>query len=473
MKLQGKHILIVGLGESGLAMARWLHRQGAHISIADSRQHPPAYQQLRAEIPGLRIHCGAFQAEPFAAAELVALSPGVDPCSLPATGQPVISEIDLFAWGIAEFAPHSKVIGITGSNGKTTVTALTAYLLNHASADKSLSAVACGNISPSALSALMQALDQGHMPEVWVLELSSFQLESTRYWRADAATLLNISEDHLDRHQGQLATYAAAKARIFALPPGLTGQDTAPEQAGVMVLNRDDPHSLAAGAGYAGRRVLRFGSGKASGPEDYGIAEAAIWRGQQRLIGLAELPLHGLHNACNIQAALALCAAIGVGAEYLLPALQSFKGLPHRLELVATRRAVDYFDDSKGTNVGATLAAIQGLHRPVAIILGGEGKGQDFTPLRAALAQHGRAVALIGRDAKLIAEAIAGCGVEQRLCRDMRESVDWLSSKAEAGDAVLLSPACASFDMYQNYVQRAQAFIEAVNQLQPDSKEAA
>lgn len=456
MNLQGKPVLVVGLGESGLAMARWLHRQGARVRVADSRETPPNVAALQNAAPGAELVCGPFRPETFAGVDFIALSPGV-PKATPAIAEaqaPLISEIDLFAWGIAQYLPESKVVAITGSNGKTTTTALTAHLLNSAG----LHAVACGNISPSVLDALMAELDTPSSPLtprssplIWVLELSSFQLETTHDLKPAGATVLNISEDHLDRYDGSLANYAAAKARIFK------------GNKATMILNRDDDYSLSMGR--CGRNLVTFGLSRPGRAGDYGYADQALWLGNQRLIGLNELGLTGLHNAANAMAALALCASVGVPAAQVLPGLRQFKGLPHRVEFVLRHREVDYFDDSKGTNVGATLAAIEGLQRKVAIVLGGDGKGQDFSPLLPALQQHGRAVALIGRDAELIAQALAPCKLPMARCADMDAAVDFLAAQAQAGDCVLLSPACASLDMYRNYAHRADAFIQAARRI--------
>ncbi len=454
MELKGKHILVVGLGESGLAMAKWLQRQGARLRVADSRAAPPNVDALRAAAPGAELVAGPFADAPFAGVDLIALSPGV-PKATPQVAQaavPVVSEIELFAAGVRQFAPASKIVAITGSNGKTTTTALTAHLLNSAG----VPAVACGNISPSALDALMDALDAAPsgkpLPAVWVVELSSFQLETTAHLNAAAATLLNVSEDHLDRYDGSLANYAAAKARIF-------------KGKGVMVLNRDDDWSMAGGR--CGRAMVTFGLDAPVRPVDYGLRAGALCRGPEALVALTGLQLAGLHNAANALAALALCEAVGVAPQRLVDGLKSFRGLPHRVETVAEIGGVLYVDDSKGTNVGATLAAIEGLGRKVAIVLGGEGKGQDFSPLCAALNKHGRAAALIGRDAPAIEAAIAGAGIPLQRCADMAAAVGWLAGQARAGDCVLLSPACASLDMYRNYAERAAAFVAAVKGLHP------
>ena len=413
--------------------------------------------------PDAELFAGGFPDAAFAGVDLLAISPGVPAqthavAAAVAGGLPLISEIELFAWGVRKYAPHAKIIAITGSNGKTTTTALTAHLLSAAG----VPAVACGNISPSALDALMQALADGALPEVWVLELSSFQLETTRSLNAVAATVLNISEDHLDRY-ADMAAYAAAKARIF------TGCRT-------MVVNRDDACVAAwAGEQWAPPHRISFGLDRPSRAGDYGIADGWIVRGETRLAALADLPLTGLHNAANIMAALALGEAFdeenGILPQRLLAGLATFSGLPHRVEKVAEIGGVAYFDDSKGTNVGATQAALQGLGRKVAIILGGEGKDQDFSLLRPALTAHARAVALIGRDARLIAEAVGEVGVPVHFCADLPQATRWCAAQTQPGDAVLLSPACASFDMFRNYAHRAEVFVAAVHALQRELKD--
>ncbi|PKO34161.1 MAG: UDP-N-acetylmuramoyl-L-alanine--D-glutamate ligase [Betaproteobacteria bacterium HGW-Betaproteobacteria-7] len=448
MDLAGKRAVVVGLGESGLAMAKWLHRQGARVRVADSRANPPNRDALEQLAPGAELLAGPFAATTFANADLVALSPGVAKGTpeIAALAVPVISEIELFAAGVREQVPGSKIIAITGSNGKTTTTALTAHLLNGAG----IPAVACGNISPSALDALMDALDSGTLPQVWVVELSSFQLETTHQLLADAATLLNVSEDHLDRYEGSLASYAAAKGRVF-------------QGKGVMVLNRADDWSMANGR--CGRLMITFGLDKAPRGIDYGFVDGTLCKGNTPLVTVDRLRISGLHNAANALAALALCDAIGIDPERLIGPLENFTGLPHRVETVAEIGGVLYVDDSKGTNVGATLAAIEGMGRPVAIVLGGDGKGQDFSPLKPAVQKHGRAVALIGRDAAAIGMALEGSGVPTCIVGDMPAAVRWLAAQARAGDCVLLSPACASLDMYRNYAHRAQAFIDAVREL--------
>lgn len=454
MNLLGRNVLVVGLGESGLAMAKWLARHDAVVRVADSRSQPPNEKALRTFLPEARLYAGPFDDAALTGIELLALSPGV-PVQEPlvqqavSRGVPVVSEIELFAWGVRQITPQAKIIAITGSNGKTTTTALVGALCSAAGRRASVA----GNIGPSALDALMAAIDANELPEIWVLELSSFQLETTHSLKASAATLLNVSEDHLDRYSG-MDDYVAAKERIF-------------KGRGVMVLNRDDDRCLAAGR--CGRRMVSFGLNAAPRPIDYGFVDGWLVRGNDRLIALGDLKLAGLHNATNAMAALALCEAVGIDPHSVLPALAGFSGLAHRVDFIAEINGVSFFDDSKGTNVGATLAAVQGMGRKVAVILGGEGKGQDFMPLRSALAQHARAVALIGRDAGLIATAVEGCGVPVKHCADMAEAVRWSATQAAQGDAVLLSPACASFDMFRNYAHRAEVFIKVVRGLESEA----
>jgi UDP-N-acetylmuramoylalanine--D-glutamate ligase len=454
MELQGKSTLVVGLGESGLAMVRWLARQGARLRVADTRQAPPQVDLLRAIVPNAPLFAGPLQREALAGVDLIALSPGV-PLAEPligeamADGVPVVSEIEIFACALRQLSPAARLIAITGSNGKTTTTALTGALCRAAGR---ATAVA-GNIGPAALTALLAAVECASMPDTWVLELSSFQLETTYSLDADAATVLNLSEDHLDRYSG-MASYAASKARIF-------------QGRGAAVLNRDDPLSLAAVP--PGRATVTFGFGPPPRPADYGVDEGWIVRGSDRLIATADLRLAGRHNVANAMAALALCEAVGIDPRLPLPALAAFGGLAHRLEWVTEIKGVAYYDDSKGTNVGATLAAVEGLGRPVAIILGGDGKGQDFSPLRGAIARHARTVALIGRDAGAIAAILHGCQVPLRHCADMAEAVRWCTSQARPGDAVLLSPACASMDMYRDYAHRASVFVDAVRSIEREA----
>jgi len=454
MKLRDIHVLILGLGESGLAAARWCHRQGARLRVADTRAAPPGLDAIR-RLAGVDFSSGEFTKSLLDGIDLVVISPGLSPglmIALHARAQniPVIGEIELFALALRELAPLTPVLGITGTNGKTTTTALTGHLLAQC---RKRVAVA-GNISPAALDALTDWQDRGALPDVWVLELSSFQLETTFTLDCAAAAMLNLSDDHLDRYI-DLTDYAAAKARIF-------------RGSGAQVLNRDDAWSR--GMAIAGRRILSFGLDAPGETADFGLRmrNGSEWlvQGETFLLPLADLPLAGRHNAANAMAALALCAAIGFDAEALVPALKSFRGLPHRVEKIAEIGGVAYYDDSKGTNVGATVAALVGLDRKSVVILGGDGKGQDFTPLRAAVAAHAHGVVLIGRDAPKIRAALSGCGVPLVDAADMETAVRLAAQRARPGDAVLLSPACASFDMFRDYVHRAEAFAAAVRTLE-------
>lgn len=450
--LADKKVLVLGLGETGLSLVRWLTAQGARVQAADSREQAPAMEALRRQFPQLEISCGAFRDEIFSGVDMVAISPGVplsEPCVMRAIarGIPVVGDVELFAASLPQ-KNRPKIIAITGSNGKTTVTSMVAHLCRAAGKD----AVAAGNISPAVLDA---ALQRGTaQPEIWVLELSSFQLESTFSLNADAATMLNISEDHLDRY-ASMDDYAAAKARIF-------------NGAAVQVLNRDDGCSM--NMVHAKCKTFTFGLNKPTTENDFGITRAAeeIWlvQGTQRLLKASELQVTGLHNIANALAALALCRALELPMQPLLDALHSFKGLPHRVERVAEIKGVIYYDDSKGTNVGATVAALQGLGRKAVLIAGGEGKGQDFLPLKQAVVQHARAVVLIGRDAPLIAKTLNDSGINVMCAKNMDEAVQQAAKLAQSGDAVLLSPACASFDMFRNYVHRAEIFVAAVQALQ-------
>lgn len=452
MKLAGKHVLVLGLGESGLAMAQWLDRQGACVRVADSRSEPPFAAELRRTVPRVELVTGTFGPALLDGIDLLGLSPGLALDEPPvvaarARGIEVFGEIELFARALADLGlrPRCRVAAISGTNGKTTTTALVGEMCRAAGR---VTAVA-GNISPAALAALMTCLDAGKLPDVWVLELSSFQLETTASLNADAALVLNVSEDHLDRYAG-LEEYAAAKARIFA-------------GDGIQVLNRQDGRVMAMAR--AGRTQLSFGLDAPAGASEFGLCDGWLAFGAQRLLRGEELALGGRHNIANALAALALCHALALPLEPALDTLRRFAGLPHRVELIAEIDGVSYYDDSKGTNVGATVAALQGLGRKVVLIAGGDGKGQDFSPLGPALSGHGRALVLIGRDAMRIESAVAGCGVSVVHAQDMEQAVRKAAVAARSGDAVLLSPACASFDMFRNYVHRAEVFGAAVRQM--------
>lgn len=596
--LNNRHLLVLGLGESGLAMVRWCASHGAHVRVWDSREAPPQAATLRAELPQVQLSSGPLDpATALQDVELVLKSPGLSPLDerirplleeARAAGIPVQGELDLFARALAElkqsrgYAP--QVLAITGTNGKTTTTALTALLVERC--DKRV-AVA-GNIGPTMLDTLAAALAQEPeaepvdeaeaaptvaaeaavevqapagtaepaaadvaaaeddapaaeaerdaeaeaaplpddaplvlappppaapvfqvLPEVWVLELSSFQLDGVRGFEPSAAAILNLSQDHLDWH-GDMRAYGQAKARIWG------------EQA-LLVVNRDDPAveglvpaplpevNAATGKPFkaakgkqprtVARKAVRFGLDAPREPGDFGLVteNGIAWlvraleadptekrrKGEapeihlQRLMPADALRIRGRHNAANALAALALASAIGCPLAPMLHGLREYRGEPHRVEFVATVHGVEAFDDSKGTNVGATVAALLGLGADKApgklvAILGGDGKGQDFRPLAAPLARHGRAVALIGRDAQRIADALAeeaersGLPLGELPLRHhdtLPQAVAWSFEQAQAGDAVLLSPACASLDMFRNYAHRAEVFVQAVQAL--------
>jgi UDP-N-acetylmuramoylalanine--D-glutamate ligase len=427
--LAGKKVLVLGLGDTGLSAARWIERQGGAPRVADTRDVPPKRKEYSGE-----LRLGPFASVLLDGIDLVCISPGVSldqPLILDAAKRsiPVVGDVELFGW-----ENKAKVLAITGTNGKTTVTALTGHLLRTAGIDCEVA----GNIAPPVLAA---ALERTAPPAAWVLELSSYQLETTWSLQPHAAAVLNLTEDHLDRY-ARLADYAAAKARIF-------------QGNGTQVLNRDDPRVMA--MALPGRKTVSFGL---SGPGDFGVAGSRLVWHHQTIVERDELPIRGWHNAANALAACALAVSVGVPLESLRAGLKSFKGLPHRLELVAARRGVEWYDDSKGTNVGATIAALKGLAKPTVLILGGEAKGQDFSPLAPAVARFATHVLLVGRDAPLIHKALGG-----EHCVTLEQAVARAAQLARPGQAVLLSPACASFDMFRDYKHRGEVFAAAVRSL--------
>jgi len=449
-----KQVLVLGLGDTGLSALRWLHTHGADPFVADTRATPPGLELLRREFPDIRVHLGPFNEEIFAGAELIVASPGVpltDPHIRAAIrrGIRVVGDVELFA---QYKSPSAKVIAITGANGKSTVTTLVGEMCKAAG----MKTVVAGNIGLPVLDVLAQEKLTG-VPDVYVLELSSFQLETTHTLSPDVATVLNISEDHMDRY-GSLAEYAGAKMRIF-------------HGAGIQVLNRQDDWSR--GMAFSGRKVVTFGTDLPPTQEDFGLMsggkDAWLMHGSTGLIRVGEMHIPGLHNISNALAAFALCHAIGIDFAPLVAALRHFKGLPHRVEWVADIGGVTFYDDSKGTNVGATCAALSGLSHEgkVVLIAGGDGKGQDFAPLREPVAQSARAVVLIGQDAGLIARELKSTDIPLKHAASLEEAVHIARAAAKPGDAVLLSPACASFDMFRNYVHRAEVFVEAVKSLKP------
>ncbi|QET03577.1 MULTISPECIES: UDP-N-acetylmuramoyl-L-alanine--D-glutamate ligase [Cupriavidus] len=492
--LQKPHVLVLGLGESGLAMARWCGRNGCRVRVADTREAPANLSTLQAEVTGAAFAGGAFTEALLEDVTLVAISPGLSP-NEPATralldaaqarGIPVWGEIELFAQalgyleGVSGYAP--RVLAITGTNGKTTTTALAGRLVERAGKTVAVA----GNISPSALDKLSACIDGATLPDVWVLELSSFQLEYTFSLAPHAATVLNVSQDHLDWH-GTMEAYAAAKARVF----GPADKDC------VQVLNRND--RLTMDMARKGTVPVTFGTDLPENVGSYGVlreggmpwivlaepdsesdgepkprrrkqaagaVEEAVPVRHKRLMPADALHIRGLHNATNAMAALALCRAIDLPMSALLHGLREYRGEPHRVEWVATIDEVEYFDDSKGTNVGATVAALNGLDKRVVLIVGGEGKGQDFSPLAAPVAQYARAVVLIGKAAGELRAALQGTGANLVEAESLEAAVLQSAGLAHAGDVVLLSPACASFDMFRNYVHRAEVFRGAVEEL--------
>ncbi|QAU33484.1 UDP-N-acetylmuramoyl-L-alanine--D-glutamate ligase [Janthinobacterium sp. 17J80-10] len=490
MNYQGKQVLVLGLGESGLAMALWLARCGATLRVADTRANPERLSQLQEKIPTAQFVAGPFTASLLDGIDFAVLSPGLAPMRelaeiTPAAAErniPLWGEIELFAQALAalkeerDYAP--KVIAITGTNGKTTVTSLTGLLCRRAG----LAVQVAGNISPAALDVLREALDGDSLPQAWVLELSSFQLHSTFSLQADAATVLNVTQDHLDWH-GDMQAYAADKARIF-------GANT------VRVLNRDDAWVMRMAAPLGTQcsfgsdepdQANAFGLVDENGMQWLTVAEAAEESQKKRrkkgseeelpvtvkrLMPVDALKIRGRHNAMNALAALALCRAIDLPLAPLLHGLRDYAGEPHRVERVACIAGVDYYDDSKGTNVGATVAALNGLGsgmlaygKKLVLIAGGDGKGQEFAPLAEPVARYARAVLLIGKDAGAIRAALADSGVELVDCSSLQEATQQAARLAQAGDAVLLSPACASLDMFRNYAHRAEVFIDAVRDI--------
>jgi UDP-N-acetylmuramoylalanine--D-glutamate ligase len=495
--------LVLGLGDSGLAMARWLARDGDAVCVWDSRAEPPQAAALREHVPGAELIGGKLDDAALAGVDRVFKSPGLAPAdermagllaAARAAGIAVQGELDLFSAALEtlrlahDYAP--KVIAITGTNGKTTTTALTALLVERSG----LRVAAAGNIGPTMLQTLAEAIDTSpelslreRLPEVWVLELSSFQLAGAGAFEADAAALLNLSEDHLDWH-GSFADYGAAKARVFGT-------------RATIVIDRDDaalarlvpaPKTLPARKGrvpkVVARRVVTFGAGVPTHGGDWGLAveNDMVWlvharadsdssgaAGEvalQHLMPADALRIRGRHNALNALAALALASAIGCALAPMLHALREYRGEPHRVEHVATVDGIDAFDDSKGTNVGATVAALIGLGterapKKLVVILGGDGKGQDFGPLAAPLSRYARAVLTIGRDAPAIEKTLASTGVPFERSDSLPAAVNAAFARAESGDAVLLSPACASLDMFRNYGHRAEVFVGAVNAL--------
>ena len=468
LNLSGCRALVVGLGDTGAACVRWLLEHDALVRGTDTRDEPPHAQHLREAFPEVALSLGGFDPADFAWADLIVASPGVPLASSELQtaikfGKEVVGDVELFARAIAgkNAGKQPKVIAITGSNGKSTVTSL----VGHLCAAVGLETAVAGNIGLPVLDALDNCETLGCDPDVWVLELSSFQLETTHSLRPDAATVLNISQDHMDRY-ASLDDYAAAKARVFGVEVKGKGPG-AREKPCIQVLNRDDPMVMA--MAIPGQPQWTFGimDKPPLAPGFFGLAthKNRLWlcEGDEVLLPVDKLPIAGLHNAANALAALALCRAIGLPYAGLIPALKTFTGLPHRVQRIGEVAGRIFYDDSKGTNVGATAAALFGFTVPVVLIAGGDGKGQDFSPLKEAV-KNARAVVQIGRDGPLIEQAIAGACPVYR-AESMEEAVNQAFQLTKSGDAVLLSPACASWDMFRNYEHRAEVFIGAVEVL--------
>ena len=480
-------VLVLGCGLSGLAMARWCAARGDEVTVADTRAEPPQLGLLREQVPQARFVAGAFTADLVHGQQLVLRSPGLAPQQVAAVedaaraiGLPVQGELALFTQALAALREsegyHPQVLAVTGTNGKTTVTALTGQLVERSGKTVAVA----GNIGPSLLETLAQKREAGALPQLWVLELSSFQLEGVTGFEPTAAAVLNVTQDHLDWH-GTMEAYAAAKARIFG-------------QTATMILNRDDPVVMKMlpeavrlkGGKYEQRSYVTFGGDLPRRPGDFGleVVNDMAWlvraheadetekrrKGEeqeihlQRLMPADALRIRGRHNAVNALAALALATAAGCQLAPMLYGLREYRGEPHRVEPVGLVDEVEFFDDSKGTNVGATVAALQGLgaDRRLVVILGGDGKGQDFSPLADPVARFARAAVLIGRDAPQIRAVLESTGVPLLEAGTMEEAVRVATQRAHAGDAVLMSPACASFDMFRNYPHRAEVFRAAV-----------
>jgi UDP-N-acetylmuramoylalanine--D-glutamate ligase len=439
--------VIVGLGRTGLSCARYLRERGWRLAVTDTRAEPPRLAALRALDPQIPLRLGALDARLLDDALCVVVSPGVAPdepflAEARRRGLEILGDIELFARAV-----DAPVVGITGTNGKSTVTTLVGRMAARAG----VSVRVGGNLGEPALDLLAAAHRAAEAVGLYVLELSSFQLEATHSLDLAAAAVLNVSPDHLDRYPS-LAAYAEAKARIFARC------DTA-------VINLDDP--LVVAMPRPGQRTLSFSLRAATGA-DYalGLLEGGAWltRRSQPLLPVSAMRIRGRHNAANALAALALGEALGLPMPAMLAELETFAGLDHRTQWVTEVAGVSYIDDSKGTNVGATIAAVAGMEGPLVVIAGGDGKNQDFRPLAAAFRGKVRHTVLIGRDGRLVGEALRGvCTIEYR--DSLAEAVRAAAAAARPGDTVLLSPACASLDMFRDYAHRGAVFAQAAREL--------
>lgn len=443
--------VVIGLGRSGWAIAEHLALRGEPFVMADTRENPPGADTFRAAYPGVALHCGSLKALDLARAARVIASPGVDPRTpgLEAVRHRLIGEIALFAEARAASRTPVPLIAVTGSNAKSTVTTLIGAMADACGIDAAVG----GNLGTPALTLLDKRPDAA----CFILELSSFQLETTKSLKADIALHLNLSEDHLDRHDG-IAGYARAKQRIF-------------REAGVAISNRDDPATrpdVEAGA----REMLSFGSDVPTG-DNWGLVERSgerwLCQGAQPVMPARAVRMPGQHNRLNALAALSAGTAAGWPLAPMRQVLETFPGLAHRAQLVAEIDGVRWINDSKGTNVGATLAAIDGLGATlegrVILLAGGVGKGADFSPLAPAMARYGRAAVLFGRDRKALETALAA-SVATRTVDTLSDAMQHAMELARPGDCVLLSPACASLDQFVNFEARGEAFCAWLKQRQ-------
>ncbi len=466
-----KKALVIGLGASGLATARFLHSHGWKVKVVDTRANPPALAKMRSAMPEAEFIGGSLSPDLLGDEQLVVISPGLSPFFSEAAplvkkakekGIDVVSEIELFARYLRQLRLtlkyEPKIIGITGTNGKTTTTTLTAAIVE----ESGMTVCCAGNVGSPALSELMTFKTAETLPEVWVLELSSFQLETTANLVCDAATLLNLTEDHINWH-GSMEEYGACKKKIFS-------------NKTIRVLNRDDEFSIGCAKGVPPELVRTFGESAPSKPGEYGLEKdgafswLAFWpEGADKTVKLIPdnaLKIRGTHNKMNALAASALAIAIGVDVEVVRKALRSYEGLPHRVQTVLTCNDIEYIDDSKGSNVGATVAALKGFtDKKVVIILGGDGKGQDFSDLVEPVEEHCRGVGFIGKDGPKIEEELKSVDLPKEHATDMLDAVKKCRKMAKEGDAILLSPACASWDMYKDYAERSADFLAAAKEV--------
>ncbi len=441
--------VVVGLGKTGASVVSYLLAQGRSVVAVDSRDNPPELERLKQRYPGLPVYPGELSPAVLASAEQMVMSPGVsirEPAiqAALARGIQLSSDVEIFCRQVT-----APIVAVTGSNGKSTVVTLLSEMIQHSGSTVRLA----GNIGVPVLDLLVE--DE---PDFYVLELSSFQLETLSSLNAVAALVLNISPDHMDRYPG-LAEYAAAKQRIYA-------------GDGTMILNRDAPLVLTMAE--QNRNIIFYGLSE-PGRDEFGVRVfkdgVFLCHGQEKLMSRSELGIHGSHNVSNVLATLALGRAIGLPVPVMLDVVRGFSGLPHRCQWLANIDGVDWYNDSKATNVGASCAAIEGLAKKGRLILiaGGESKQADFSPLAKAIKEHVRIVILIGKDAGLIDEALAE-GSQRHFATSMEAAVNSAAGLAQAGDAVLLSPACASFDMYTDYQHRGEVFARAVQVLQGESR---